>query len=110
MSPELQPRKRPAYGLPVSVDAIVATASDIQTLMAEGIRPDGSLKPEAIRALLKLKGKNVKLLAETSSYSDAYFHQVIDRVRKDATVEDVIAESIGIKADRIWGRRSEPAA
>ena len=110
MNHETQPRKRVAYGLPVSVDAIVATASDIQTLMAEGIRPDGSLKPEAIRALLKMKGKSVKIMADTSGYSDAYFHQVIDRTRRDATVEDVIAASIGIVADRIWGRRTEPAA
>lgn len=110
MLSEKSPRKRVAYGLPVSVDAIVATASDIQTLMADGIRPDGSLKPEAIRALLKMKGKSVKVLAETHGYSDAYFHQVIDRIRRDVTVEDAIAKCIGLEANRTWGRRSEDVA
>jgi len=106
MLPEKAPHKRAAYGLPMDVRAVVATASDIQGLMADGINPDGSLKPEAIRAVLKLKGQSIKILAETHGYSDAYFHQVIERQRRDARVEDIIAERIGLEANRIWSRRA----
>lgn len=106
MLPDKAPRKRPAYGLPVCVDAILATASDVQKMVSQGINPDGSLKPEGIRALLKLTGKSIKVLAETNGYSDAYFHQVIDRVRKDVRVEDIIAAALGLEADRIWARRA----
>jgi lambda repressor-like predicted transcriptional regulator len=108
MLPEKAPRKRAAYGLPMDVRAVVATASDIQGLMADGINQDGSLKPEAIRALLKLKGQSIKVLAETHNYSDVYFHQVIDRVRRDPRVEDIIAGCIGLEANRLWSR--QPAA
>lgn len=110
MLPQKPARKRAAYGLPPSVQSILATAADVQQMVSHGINPDGSLKPEAIRALLKLKGINVKALAETHGYSDPYFHQVINREYKDARVEDVIAEALGLLADRIWGRQSEPAA
>ena len=110
MLPEKAPRKRAAYGLPISVQAIVATASDVQQMISHGINQDGSLKPEAIRALLKLKCVGLRSLAETSGYSDAYFHQVIDRIRRDARVEDVIAGCLGLEADRIWGRQAKEIA
>ena len=110
MLPEKAPRKRAAYGLPTSVQAIVATASDVQQMLAHGINTDGSLKPEALRALLKLKSVSLRSLAETSGYSDAYFHQVIDRIRRDMRVEDVIAGCLGLEADRIWGRQPEGVA
>ncbi len=104
MLPEKAPRKRAAYGLPPSTQAILATASDVQHLMSNGINLDGSLKPEAVRALLKLKGINVRVLAETHGYTDPYFHQVINRDCRDVVVEDVLAETLGLEADRIWGR------
>lgn len=103
-------RKRAAYGLPPSVQSILATAADVQQMISHGINPDGSLKPEAKRALLKLKGVNVKVLAESHGYTDPYFHQVINRECKDAVVEDIIATALGLLSDRIWGRQSEPAA
>jgi lambda repressor-like predicted transcriptional regulator len=110
MLPEKLPRKRAAYGLPPSVQSILATAADVQQMISHGINPDGSLKPEAMRALLKLKGVNLKALAETNGYSDPYFHQVINREYRDVVVEDVIAGCLGLLSDRIWGRQSEPAA
>ncbi len=110
MLPEKPLRKRAAYGLPPSVQAILATAADVQQMISHGINPDGSLKPEATRALLKLKGVNVKALAETHGYTDPYFHQVINREYRDAKVEDIIAATLGLLSDRIWGRQSEPAA
>lgn len=110
MTFESAPRKRAAYGLPPSTQAILKTASDVQSLMSNGINLDGSLKPEAIRALLKLKNINLKALAETSGYTDPYFHQVINRECRDVTVEDAIARALGLDADQIWGRRREDIA
>jgi lambda repressor-like predicted transcriptional regulator len=78
--------------------------------MAQGVNPDGSLKPRAIRALLKFKGREITDLAETLGFSEAYFRQVIDRIRRDWRVEDAIAQALDLEADRIWGRRSEGAA
>ncbi|WP_306590272.1 discoidin domain-containing protein [Geothrix sp. 21YS21S-4] len=90
MLPEKPARKRAAYGLPPSVQSILATAADVQQMVSQGINPDGSLKPEAMRALLKLRGVNLRALAETHAYSDAYFHQVLNRECRDVAVEDII--------------------
>lgn len=107
MTSKSEPRKRPAYGLPASQNAVLATATDFHKHLDLAIRPDGSLTPEGIRALLKLRRVNIRALAGTNGYSDAYFYQVIERIRRDRTVEDVIAEAIGIPSDRLWARRSE---
>lgn len=106
MPPQKPRRKRLAYGLPYSTEAILATASEVQRLMAPGVNPDGSLKPEAIRALLKVKGVNLKALAELHGKFDTYFHAVIMRENHDELVENIIAAALGMDADRIWGRRS----
>ena len=105
MLPEKAPRKRTAYGLPPSAEAIVATASDIQKLIANGINLDGSLKAETIRALLKLQDITVSDLAKKSGYSDAFFHQVITRLRRHFVVENILADALGLEPDRIWGRK-----
>lgn len=110
MTPSKPVRKRAAYGLPPSVQAILATAADVQQMISHGINPDGSLKPEAIRALAKLKGIQIKALAETNGYTDPYFHQVINRECRDVDVEDILADALGLASDRMWGRQSEPAA
>ncbi|WLT30752.1 helix-turn-helix domain-containing protein [Geothrix sp. PMB-07] len=110
MLPEKPSRKRVAYGLSANAKSVVETASSIQGLMADGINLDGSLKPAAIRALLKLKGQGIRVLAESNGYSDAYFHQVIERIRRDVDVEDILARCIGLEADRIWGRQSSNVA
>ena len=63
--PSQKPRgKRLAYGLPHSTEAILATASEVQRMMASGLNPDGSLKPQAIRALLKV-GASKKCVPES---------------------------------------------
>ncbi len=110
MSPEPSQRKRAAYGLPPSPQAILQTASDVQSLMANGINLDGSLRPEAIRALLKLRNVNLRALAETNGYADPYIHQVINRERHDVVVENILAAAMGLDADRIWARRREDIA
>lgn len=109
MIPEKAPRKREAVGLSPNLEAYLATTQDIQRIMAAGVRADGSLTPETIRALCKAKGIEIKGIAEREGYSDQYFHQVINRERRDLKVEDVLAACLGIPADRIWARRS-PAA
>jgi lambda repressor-like predicted transcriptional regulator len=110
MVPEKCPRKRAAYGLPADFAMVLKTAQDLQTIMVRGINGDGSLKANALRSLLKFKGIEVTALAETHGYSEAYFRQVMDRMRRDIRVENAIAEALELEADRIWGRRADGAA
>lgn len=105
MTAEKSPRKRMAYGLPADPHEVVHTASEVQKVMAVGINPDGSLRPEAIRALLKMKGVNLRAFAETHGFSDAYLHQVINREHESVVVEDFIARAIGMDPERVWARR-----
>ena len=104
MQPNNRRRKRLAYGLPHSMEAFARSAADVQVLMSGGINPDGSLKAQTIRALLKLKGYDLKPLAELHGFHDTYMHQVIDRQRHDERIEDLIAECLGLESNRIWGR------
>ena len=60
--------------------------------------------------MLKFKGVDLKPLAELHGYHDTYLHQVIDRMRKDIRVEDLLAERLGLEANRVWSRRPEDAA
>lgn len=108
MLPQTPRRKGVANGLPTNVQAILATAADVQQIISHGINPDGSLKPEAFRGLLKIKGVNVKALTELHGFVDPIFHQVINREFRNETVENIIADVLGMstEADRIWGRRS----
>jgi len=99
MLPEKRPRKRAAYGLPPDMAAFLKSTQDLQTIMAGGVNSDGSLKSQAIRALLKFKGVDLKPLAELHGYHDTYLHQVIDRVRRDVRVEDILAASLGLEAN-----------
>lgn len=110
MLPEKSPKKRAAYGLPADFALVLKTAQDMQTIMAHGINGDGSLKANAIRSLLKFKGIEVTALAETHGYSEAYFRQVMDRIRRDVRVEDAIAAALELEPDRMWGRRKDGAA
>lgn len=104
MSLERRHFKVSSVGLPVDVEAILSTAADVQKMVSYGINTDGSLKPEAIRALLKLRSINIRALAELHGYTDPQFHQVINREYADRAVQDVLAEALGLPADRIWGR------
>ncbi len=110
MLPEKAQRKRAAYGLPADLNVFLRSTQDVQLIMAGGVNADGSLMSQTIRALLKFKGVEVKPMAEAAGYSDAYFHQVIDRTRRDATVENVIATRLGLEANRMWGRQAENVA
>ena len=80
----------------VNLDAVVTTAAELQKVMANHINHDGSLKPETIRALLKLKSVNLKVLAETNGFVDPWIHQIINREYPDPRVRKLLAETIGI--------------
>jgi len=110
LSPQIPRRKGAAYGLPVNIPSVLATASDVQQMISHGINPDGSLSPEAIRALLKLKGIQIRTLAELHGMADPILHQVINREFRNEAVENVIAEALRFNADRMWGRRSTNVA
>lgn len=112
MSSQTPPRKGAASGLPTNVPAILATAADVQQMISHGINSDGSLSPEAFRALLKLKGVNLKALTELNGFQDPIFHQVINREFQNETVQNIIAEVLGLSADadRIWGRQAKNSA
>lgn len=110
MSLVRNPRKGMGVGLSPDVEAIMTMAADVQRMVAQGINPDGSLKPEAIRALLKLRGVNIRALAELHGYTDPQFHQVINRDYPDKAVQDLLADALGLPAVRVWGRRDGSAA
>ena len=110
MTAKVTRRKRQAFGLSTDVQAILSTSSAVQNMLASGINTDGSLKPEGIRALLKLKGITISALAAERGITVQYVLQVIDRQRGGRAVEDLIAEKLGLPADQVWGRRSTPAA
>jgi lambda repressor-like predicted transcriptional regulator len=105
MIPEKAPKKRVAYGLPANLETYMRSTQDVQFILMRGIKDDGSFKPETILALLKFKKINVTALAETNGFSETFFRQVISREKKSITVENIIAERVGIEADRMWGRR-----
>lgn len=110
-------RKRPrprgaAPGLQPHIPSILATAATLQQILTDGINPDGSLSPEAIRSLLKFKGIVIHSLVEANGFTDPQFHQVINREYRNEVIENIIARALGLEssADRIWGRGSATAA
>lgn len=110
MTAKVTRRKRQAFGLSEDVQAILSTASAVQNMLANGINTDGSLKPEGINALLKLKGITIRSLAVENGITPQSVIQVINRQRGGRAIEDLIAEKLGLPADQVWGRRSTPAA
>ncbi len=112
MTVQKSPDKGAAIGLPSppNLDAYLASTQEMQRILAGGVNPDGSLKSDAIRALLRFKGIEIKTLAELYGTSDQYFHQVINRERRDVRVEDLIATRLGLQSDRVWARPRQGAA
>lgn len=107
MLPEIPQDQGAAIGLP---EAWLHSTQEVQRIMAGGVNLDGSLKPETIRALLRFRKINITAMAEAYGVSHQYFHLVINRDRPDRDVQDMIADRLQMNADRIWGRRSQPAA
>lgn len=106
MLTETNPRKGEAVGLSPNVEAILATAAGVQSLIANGINPDGSLKTEAIRALLKLRNINIMALAEANGFDDSQFHQVLNKDYANPVIQAIIAAAIGLPVERIWGQKA----
>jgi len=97
-------KKGVAYGLPPNKDTFLASAQEIQTIFAKGLNEDGSYKPETVLALLKFRRVNVTAFAELNGYDESYFRKVISRECRDVNVENIIADKLGVAADRMWGR------
>lgn len=93
-----------APGLPGDLIVWLQSTQDVQRIMAEGVNPDGTLKPETIRALLKFRGVDITGFARERGVSHSYVHQVIDKKRTDLAIEDSIADCLQMEAKRIWGR------
>lgn len=89
----------------MDTQAIFDVLNAIQRIIAPHINQDGSLSPHAFRALLKLKGVKLKAFAETHGLKDPTVHQVINREFSNETIENLLAEALGLDADRIWGRK-----
>lgn len=89
------------------------TLSEIQLVFVGHVRPDGSLTPIGIKALLEAEGVTLRTFAELLGVTEGFVHQVISRHRRNRRVENAIADRLaryGFSADRIWGRSSKPAA
>lgn len=98
-----------AYGLPASEEARLESFFGIQKAFAGAVNPDGSLKPEAIKALFERFRIDIKTFAELQGVSDAYVHAVIARRKRDARIEDAIAVRFGFEPNRMWGRQARTA-
>lgn len=105
MQSEKPARKRQAIGLPTDVQAILATSQAIETMMSTAIYSDGSLKPEAFRALLKLKDINLEQFAQSHGVTGAMIHRVINRQERSQRLELALAELLGLAPERVWGSR-----
>ena len=93
-----------AYGLSGDPLVWLQSTQDVQRIMAEGVNPDGTLRPETIRAILKFRGVDITAFARERGVSHSYVHQVIDRKRHDSAIEDAVAHCLQMEAARIWGR------
>jgi lambda repressor-like predicted transcriptional regulator len=93
-------------GLSKDTRAILATATVVQHLVAEGINNDGSLQPRVIRALLRLMGVSLRSLAKANGYTDTQFHQVINGEYPDPKVRNIIAAALGVDPSSLWGPAS----
>lgn len=103
-------QKRVAYGLPESEEARLESFYSIQKAFSGAVNPDGSLKPVAIKALFERFQINFKTFAQLMGVSDAFLHAVIARRKRNARIEDAIAERLGFDPNKMWGRKPLDAA
>lgn len=99
-----------AYGLPASEEARMESLFGLQKAFAGVVNPDGSLKPEGIKALFQRFRIDIRPFAELLGVSDAYVHAVIARRKRDVRIEDAIAERFGFEPNRMWGRKAHDVA
>jgi hypothetical protein len=95
-----------AHGLPDDEDPRLESLFGLQKAFAGAVNPDGSLKPEAIKALFERFRMEIKSFAASQGVSDAYIHAIIARRKRDTRIEDAIAERLGFEPDRMWGRKA----
>ncbi len=92
-------------GLPEQVKAKLETLLDVQRIYSGTVNPDGSLKPEGWRALLKAVGMEISVLSPVLGVSSSFVGQVIDRRKRSQKVEDTLAELFHLDPVRAWGRK-----
>jgi lambda repressor-like predicted transcriptional regulator len=95
-----------AAGLPPSEDARLESLFGLQKAFQGVVNPDGSLKPEGIKALFERFRLEIKAFAESQGVSDAYVHAIIARRKRDTRIENAIAERLGFEPNRMWGRQA----
>lgn len=107
------PQKRLAPGSAIGLsteDARMETVFDFQRVFAGVVNPDGSVKPEGIKAIFERYQVDIKAFAVQLNVSDSYVHSVIARRKRDRRIEDAIASRFGIDPNRMWGRQASSAA
>jgi len=95
-------------GLPENAVAKAESITDLKWIMAEGVNPDGSLKPAVIRALCVKAGLIYNELAREMGCTGPYIHAVIDRRKRSIRIENAIALRLRLEPARIWGRSPQP--
>lgn len=105
MGSEKPLKKGEATGLFEVPESWMQSTQEIQRLMMVGVYEDGSLKPQAIMALLKFHGTGTQEIGKELGISHSQVRDVIMRRRSTRYVQDAIASRIRMDADRVWGRR-----
>jgi len=72
-------------------------------IRANAMRPDGSMKPEAIRAFLKLAKINISELARQNGVTPPWIHKVINRQALGTKTRRLIAQALGLSYRQVWG-------
>lgn len=79
----------------------------VQRLLEPVVNEDGSLKPEAIRALFTSSNTAIAAFARAQGVSDSYVQAVISRRRPDRRIQDAIAALFGMDSNLMWGREAQ---
>lgn len=102
----MESEKSPVKGLAIGLSRQVSLCY-VQRLMEPFVNEDGSLKPEAIRALFTSSSIAIAAFARTQGVSDSYVQAVISRRRPDRRIQDAIAGLFGMDSNLMWGRDAQ---
>ena len=101
------PQKGEAAGLFAAPLAWLQSTQAIQTIMSSGVNEDGSLRPEAIFALMKFCRIDASTLAREHGVSRQFVQSVINRRKRSSRIEDAIARGLRMPPEQVWGRGPE---
>lgn len=97
--------KGEAIGLSPLPLAWLRSTQAIQSLIAEGVNADGSLKPETILALLRFLGIGLADIGDQHDVSRQFVQRVITREKRSPRIEEDIAVRLQMLPEVVWGRR-----